>query len=185
MKIYMYKEKDLNMVNITSLVYGVVIGLIVLVGSSFLISREVVKEVELLPSEIETVIIKERDKFSEELLLEYIFELNLKFPEIVFAQAKLESGNFSSPIFKENHNLFGMKMAKTRPTTAKGVRRNHAYYNNWRASVLDYALYQAAFLRKIQTEDEYYQYIGSSYAEDPNYVNKVKKISSECCTSGN
>lgn len=185
MKVYMYKGESLKLVDITILVYGVIILLSTLTISSFFCGRDVVKEVELLPSEVETIIIKERDKFSEELLLEYIFELNLKFPEIVFAQAKLESGNFSSPIFKENHNLFGMKVAKTRPTTALGVRRNHAYYNNWRASVLDYALYQAAFLRKIKSEDEYYDYLSRSYAEDPNYIGKVKNISLNCCTDGN
>ena len=129
-----------------------------------------------MEAEAEAYIIKERSKFSEELLMEFLLELNVKFPEIVLAQARLESANFQSPIFKENNNLFGMKQAKMRATTAKGTRRGHAVYDNWRESVIDYAFYQMAYLRQIKTEEEYYQYLGRSYAEDPNYVHKVKQI---------
>jgi hypothetical protein len=54
------------------------------------------------------------NKFSEEELIQLIKDLNMKFPHIVLAQAKLETGNFDSNIFKENNNLFGMKQARIR-----------------------------------------------------------------------
>jgi len=117
------------------------------------------------------------NEFSEVKLKEYIIELNIKFPHIVFAQAKLESGYFKSTIFKENNNLFGMKIATRRPTTNKGENRGHAVFDNWKESVLDYAFYQARFLGDIKTEGEYIQYLKANYAEDPGYVNKVIKLS--------
>ena len=106
-------------------------------------------------------------------------ELNIKFPHIVMAQSKLETNNFKSGIFKENHNLFGMKEARVRINTAKGTNRNHAYYDNWESSVYDYAFYQCRYLSALTTEAEYYRYLAGSYAEDPHYVSKVKNIATQ------
>lgn len=129
------------------------------------------------PSDREVRIVTEQaDPFTQEKLVSYLEDLNVRFPEIVYAQACLETGQFQSEIFKSNNNLFGMKEAKVRPTTNCGTDRGHALYTTWQASVLDYALYQAAFLSHIRTEDEYYSYLSQFYAEDPSYVAKVKDI---------
>jgi len=117
--------------------------------------------------------------FSEDLLVKTITLYNIKFPHIVLAQAMHESNRFTSDIFFENHNLFGFKMAGSRPTTALGTNRRHAYYKNWEMSVLDYALYQAAFLRPIKTEAQYLQYLGKYYAKDPQYAINIKRYLKE------
>ena len=114
--------------------------------------------------------------FSEDKLIDMLVSLNIKFPHIVLAQAKLESGNYSSKIFKENHNLFGMKEARVRIHTSKGTQFNHAYYIHWRESVYDYAFYQCRYLSTLHTEDEYYTYLSKSYAEATNYVNILKSM---------
>ena len=114
--------------------------------------------------------------FSEDKLIDMLISLNIKFPHIVLAQAKLESGNYSSKIFKENHNLFGMKEARVRIHTSKGTQFNHAYYSHWRESVYDYAFYQCRYLSTLHTEDEYYTYLSKSYAEATNYVNILKSM---------
>jgi flagellum-specific peptidoglycan hydrolase FlgJ len=92
------------------------------------------------------------------------------------AQSMLETGHWESDIFLENHNLFGMKEARVRINTAEGTNRNHAYYENWRESVYDYAFYQCRYLSGIHTEAEYYRYLGLSYAESDDYVNSLKKV---------
>jgi len=120
-----------------------------------------------------------QEPFNEEKLIALMKELNIKFPHIVMAQSKLETNNFKSGIFKENHNLFGMKEARIRISTAKGTNRNHAYYDNWESSVYDYAFYQCRYLSALNTEEEYYRYLGSSYAEDVDYVAKVRKIADQ------
>jgi uncharacterized FlgJ-related protein len=123
-----------------------------------------------------TLIIKEQDLFTEEKLKNYLLELNVKFPHIVYAQAVIESGNFTSQIFKNNNNLFGMKQARRRATTNAGTELGHAVYHHWRESVLDYALYQCAFLSNIYSEDDYYQYLKENYAESSQYAERVKSI---------
>lgn len=117
-----------------------------------------------------------KDTFSDSRLKEYILDLNLKYPSIVYAQAVLESNHFKSKIFKENNNFFGMKCAMSRPTTNNGENRGHAVFETWKECILDYALFQAKYLSRVKNEAEYLAYLGEHYAEDPNYVNKLKKI---------
>jgi len=112
--------------------------------------------------------------FSEDKLIQLIKDLNIKFPHIVLAQSKLETGHFTSKVFVENHNLFGMKEARVRVNIARGTQYNHAYYNNWYESVYDYAFYQSRYLSKLKTEEEYFQYLDESYAEAANYVETLK-----------
>ena len=122
------------------------------------------------------IMIKKHDEFSQDKLVEMLKDLNVKFPHIVLAQAKTESGHFKSGIFFENNNLFGMKEAQRRISTAEGTNRNHAYYNHWRESVYDYAFYQCRYLSGIKSETEYFEYLGASYAEDTQYVSKLKNM---------
>lgn len=134
----------------------------------------IINNTKFLPQEVKTLVIRENNKFSKDLFKKEIKKLNIKFADIVYKQAVLESDNFKSTIFKENNNMFGMKLARSRITTAIGVKRNHAYYNNWRDCLIDYALYQEAYLRSIKNKDEYLQYLSKYYAEDSNYIYKLK-----------
>jgi hypothetical protein len=122
------------------------------------------------------IVIKKTDEFEKEKLVEMLKDLNVKFPHIVLAQSIQETGHWKSGIFLENHNLFGMKEAQRRITTAEGTNRNHAYYNHWRESVYDYAFYQCRYLSGIKSESDYFQYIGATYAEDTGYVEAIKKV---------
>lgn len=124
----------------------------------------------------QAIIIKKSDEFEKEKLVQMLKDLNVKFPHIVMAQSIQETGHWKSGIFLENHNLFGMKEASRRITTAEGTNRNHAYYNHWRESVYDYAFYQCRYLSGIKSESEYFQYIGATYAEDSGYVEAIKKV---------
>jgi uncharacterized FlgJ-related protein len=119
---------------------------------------------------------QENASFTPQQLYDYIKELNIKYPEIVFAQAVLESGNFKSAIFRSNHNLFGMKEAGKRIRTCKGTEMNHAYYDSWKQSVLDYAFYQASYLNDIKTESQYLDYLDNNYAEIGNYKTRVNLV---------
>lgn len=115
------------------------------------------------------------DSFSMSKLKTMLECLNIKHSDIVLAQAILETGNFKSKVFIENNNLFGMKLSKTRPSTALGLNNNHAYYNHWTESVYDYAFWQTTFCRRLSRE-EYLDYLNSVYAEDNSYKQKLLKI---------
>lgn len=127
-------------------------------------------------SKVRTVYVDSSESFSPDKLFKYILDVGIKFPKIAYCQAKLESGNFTSHIFKENNNLFGMKVARSRPTTALCESIGHAKYKDWKLCVTDYALFQSAYARKIRSEEEYFNYLGRTYAEDGSYVEKLKKI---------
>lgn len=125
----------------------------------------------------------EEDIFRADSLIIYIERLGIKHPDIVYAQAILETGEFTSPIFKENNNLFGMKYVKDfksrypRPTTAIGSQFGHAVYNNWRLSVDDYQLWQDMFKKTpIESESDYLQLLDSRYAVPGKYVPVLKGI---------
>lgn len=65
--------------------------------------------------------------------------------KVISAQAAFETGNFTSLIWKENNNLFGMKEPQVRDTTATGTNRNHATYNDIEDSLEDFILYYQYF----------------------------------------
>lgn len=85
---------------------------------------------------------------------------HIPHPEIVLAQARLETGNFKSRRCREQHNLFGIKH-----------NGKYATYRRWQDSVSDYkkcisSRYKGgdyyAFLRRI------------GYASDTNYERKLR-----------
>ena len=156
--------------------HGIIIGLVFLLGYITLTSmvsnakQAGFKEALGIPIE-STVVILEDDsvKFSQDNLVKELKRLNVRFPHIVLAQSILETGHWESRIYQENNNLFGMKQARARATTAKGTQLGHAYYDDWKESVTDYALYQAAYLNKLRTEKKYLNYLDKNYAEAKNY----------------
>lgn len=157
--------------------YLMVLGIMTIVSVISIVSGWSLREYSQWDTEDRLVLLHgEVDEFTEEKLVGLLKELNVKFPYIVLAQAKVESGNFSSRIFRENHNLFGMKRARVRVNTALGTQHGHAYYDSWRSSVFDYAFYQCRYLSSISSESEYFQYLSQSYAEDESYVLKLKDM---------
>lgn len=152
--------------------------LLALFITGFFLGKSTAKEIiiENLQEGETQIFIAEVDTFSQDRLVSMLKDLNVDYPHIVMAQSILETGHWKSDIFLENHNLFGMKQARRRITTAEGTSRNHAYYNHWRESVYDYAFYQCRYLSKLDTEEEYFEYLGASYAEAKNYVNMLKKV---------
>ena len=116
------------------------------------------------------------EKFSEEALIRLLKDCHIKYPHIVLAQAKLESGDFKSKMFRNNCNLFGMKLPRQRITTALGEKSGHAYYRDWIDCVYDYCMYQSSVMCNVTNEDEYFAKLGARYAEDPGYVEKLKQV---------
>lgn len=84
------------------------------------------------------------DTFSSLLLKDEIKRLEIKFPDIVYGQARLETGNFKSNVFKKYNNLFGFR---------KG---DYLYFRNWKASVQYYADFQKRYYK--QGED-YFKFL--------------------------
>lgn len=96
--------------------------------------------------------------------------------DVVFAQARLETGNFTSELCRTHNNLFGMRQARRRETTALGATpNNYAAYNSWFDSVKDVSLFQEWYKERGRDLTDYFSFLALiGYAEDPNYLNKLQ-----------
>jgi uncharacterized FlgJ-related protein len=127
-------------------------------------------------SKLSTVDIQVQDRiFSESKMIALAKEIGIKYIDVMIAQSRLETAWYSSDIFHDNKNLFGMKVAKQRETTAIGVNRGHAQYHSWIDSLKDYKLWQDVVLTKVSSRQSYISYIGRVYAEDGSYLKKINK----------
>jgi len=122
--------------------------------------------------------------FSEDLLKECIDYEGIKYRQVVLLQSQLETGNYTSDIFRNGNNLFGMRYPGLRPTVATGIYKEHAQYAHWSDSVIDYALWQEWYLSlgyRIEggyDSDFYLVFLKCiPYAEDPRYVSKLVALS--------
>lgn len=115
------------------------------------------------------------EPFSKKALIVMLKRLHVKNIDIVVAQSAIETSHYSSDVFLENNNLFGMREAKGRVTTATGDNLKHATYEFWQESVIDYAIYQSTYLRGMD-HNQYLAYLSANYAENPSYVNLIKKM---------
>ena len=159
----------------TRIFWGIIITLIIgsFIGGCFVRGKTLENfERELLILDLQ----QEKNKFTQEKFAAELERLNVKFPHIVMAQSIIETGHWTSNVFKENHNLFGMKQATVRINTANGTQNGHAYYDDWYQSVYDYAFYQCRYLGGISTEEDYYAYLSQNYAEAGNYVQILKNV---------
>jgi len=163
---------------IVFVIFGITISfLTVKIFTTYFLPDIPLKEIHSINEKYEKVLIAESQNiFTEEKFISKIKELNVKHPHITLAQAYLESGKFTSKIFKENNNMFGMKEARSRINLAQGTQYSHAYFNSWEDCLVDYAFYRATYTSNLKTEQQFYEYLGKYYAEDPNYVSKLKNM---------
>ena len=134
---------------------------------------------------LETVTVSVTESYDEEVL-RVLKEQGVGevLSQIILAQAKHESGNFTSVIFEENWNPFGMKQARVRQNTAIGTNRGHAVYLSLYDAVLDYVYYMRARNIPFQGEsvNSYVMILKSKgYFEDGynNYARGVRKFHEE------
>jgi len=99
------------------------------------------------------------DSFSSLLLKDEIKRLDIKFPDIVYGQARLESGNFKSNVFKKYNNLFGFRKSE------------YLYFRHWKECVAYYANWQ----KKYYKQGDYFEFLTKiGYAEaDSIYKERV------------
>lgn len=101
----------------------------------------------------------------EEGLMEALKYYGVKHPEIVYAQAVLETGNFKSNLCLNKNNLFGLYNSKA---------KRYYRFNHWSESIESYV---NDIQDRYRPPNNYYKFLSDiGYAEDPNYIKKIKKI---------
>lgn len=117
---------------------------------------------------------------TKENLLKTIKQTGIKHPDVVFAQALLESGDFKSQVCRSNNNLFGMKVPECRSTVAQPGRKGYARYDSWVQCVYDYKLYQEFLFENGElSREQYLRKLDKIYSEVPDYQKRLKRILKE------
>ena len=146
--------------------WSVVIVLLLQVKS--IVSQQ--PKVETVPViEVADTIINEQPKFfsqtPKEGLEEALSYYGLKYKDIVYAQAILETGNFKSKVCKENNNLFGLYNSK---------KKRYCKFKHWAESVV---AYKEWIQKKYQPPNNYYTFLENiNYAEEKEYTRLLKEI---------
>lgn len=123
------------------------------------------------PPEIKVVPIvneEQPDFFSkspQEGLMEALEYYGVKHTKIVYAQAVLETGHFKSDLCLNDNNLFGLYNSK---------RGKYHKFDHWTESVI---AYKDFIQYKYKPPEDYYKFLQRiGYAEDSNYISKLKRI---------
>lgn len=114
-------------------------------------------------------------EINDTVLYQFLLDNNAWYPDILLKQAKIESANYTSNVYKNTNNLYGMmKVGKRQTTQLNNIYNGYGCYNNWCLSVLDRMLWDVfVFKGEKPSEEEYLKAMGI-YAEDKNYINKLK-----------
>lgn len=95
---------------------------------------------------------------------------DIKHPEIVYAQAILETGHFTSKGCTRDQNLFGLYNSR---------KKQYYKFDHWFESVIAYKKW---IQNRYKEPEDYYAFLKRiGYAEDLNYINKVKTIVENEC----
>ena len=105
------------------------------------------------------------NKTPEEGIDEALQYYEIKHPTIVKAQAILETANFTSDLCIKNNNLFGLYDSKN---------KRYYSYNHWWESII---AYKKTIQKRYENSRYYYMFLEDiEYAEDKEYINKLKEI---------
>ena len=105
---------------------------------------------------------------NDTILYYALLHYEVKHPTAVLAQAKLESANFQSSLFKRHNNFLGLYNSR---------RREYFKFNHWTECIL---AYKNMVEYKLKEGEDYYQFLDRiGYAENPDYIRIVKQIESQ------
>jgi hypothetical protein len=97
-------------------------------------------------------------------VLEELVKNKCVLASVAVAQARIETGNYTSDIALNNKNLFGIKVHSCKYVL--GERKGHATFASFRDCIACYCKIQTKYLSKID----------KAYAEDSLYCQKVKQM---------
>lgn len=104
-------------------------------------------------------------KSAKEGLREALEFYDIQQPDIVYAQAQLETGHFKSVGCLEHNNLFGLYSSK---------HQRYCRFGHWTESVV---AYKDWIQRRYKPPNDYYGFLERiHYASDPLYIWKLKQM---------
>lgn len=181
MILYKFDEQSLAYCRINKPAYllkyiGITLGICLTVGIFSSMQYVEKTKIQLIKSEAVINLIT-NESFSKEKFFEEVDRSNFNYPDIIKAQALIESQHFTSPVWKENNNALGMRLPNTRFTVATGSNLGHATYKNWKDCIKDRLIYEALYLNGL-SKAQYFKYLDKVYARagSTNYSDLIKKL---------
>lgn len=106
-------------------------------------------------------------EISDSILYDALIHYEVKYPRSVLAQAKLESGNYTSYVYRTKNNFLGLYNSR---------KKDYYEFEHWTQCIIAYKKLVEYKLKEGENYHDFLERIG--YAEDPAYVDKVKTIES-------
>ena len=158
--------------------YILIIFSIVIYTTTYIgITVKYAKNIEYLENKLDSITINNNsyshittfeNKTPEEGIDEALLYYNIEHPAIVKAQAILETARFTSDLCIKNNNLFGLYDSKN---------KRYYSYNHWWESI---EAYKKLIQKKYDNSKYYYMFLKDiKYANDKEYINKLKEIAEE------
>jgi hypothetical protein len=119
---------------------------------------------------VDTIYLQEVDiPLTDSAITAELVKQDCILPNVALAQMKIETGNFTSAICKENKNIAGIRTSESENVSkdSKGnpiKNRGHNVFKTYKKCIKEYVRIQNRYLKNID----------GKYAENPEYVSKLK-----------
>lgn len=124
------------------------------------IQETIVSDVELR----DTTFLQSKE-LNDSILYLALIHYDVKNPKTVLAQAKLESGNYTSYHCRVRNNFLGLYNSR---------KKEYFRFDHWTDCIKGY---KNMVEYKLRDGEDYYDFLlRIGYAEDPLYLNKIKRI---------
>jgi hypothetical protein len=148
-------------------ILGMIVGIYVGTQLTKLFSRNAILKEEPVPVKLEQPEFFLYDTPNDSLVLQACAYYGLKHDTIILTQAKLETGNYKSYQCRVNNNLFGLY---------NSTKMEYYKFDHWSGSVEAYK----KWIQYRYKDGDYYIWLQTiGYAEDPDYISKLKFITDE------
>ena len=105
------------------------------------------------------------NELNDSVLYLALVHYEVKYPKAVLAQAKLESGNYTSKHYRTKNNFLGLYDSR---------RKEYFKFNHWSDCI---SAYKDLVEYKLREGEDYYKFLKRiGYASSPNYIDLVKEI---------
>lgn len=156
------KERTKSLLQVLMMV---AIGISLILLGIYLKPKKTIVESEILEQELPDTVPKFFSLTAKEGLKEALVYYDIQYPDIVYTQAILETGHFTSNGCLRHNNLFGLYNSE--------AGRYHRF-DHWIESV---TAYKEWIQRRYKPPEDYYKFLQRiGYASDSNYVNKLRNI---------
>lgn len=104
-------------------------------------------------------------ELNDSILYLALVHYDIKHPKAVLAQAKLESGNYTSSHCRNRNNFLGLYDSR---------KKEYFKFSHWTDCIQGY---KDMIEYKLKENEDYYRFLKRiGYASDPSYIEKVKRI---------